>query len=554
MRKPLSVIAAILSAIVPIANCYAQGNLADTIERCEKSVVRIAVKGNDGSRSEGSGFVVAPHTIATNVHVLMGAKEAEATFPNEKRYRIVGTYRIDVARDIAIARIEGEGVEQLPILPLSTGTARKGETVVALGSPLGLAFTATSGVVSALRDGAEISRELGSESVNGEQHKGSWVQLDAALSPGNSGGPIVNSAGQVVAMSTLASQGAQNLNFGISCQDISKILATVSDDVPLTSLSKGVGEITSKRSRRGGGGSGSSGGAVEPKDIPTEAIEAYVAIGKSEFKTLKRDLLKEIERLRSTLKEVRNGESFIPPNIQTEKDIVRVPGKRNTNAWYFRTDSIKRAIVASLDTQMKDLNKISTSTADAADKNALLTLLSKYGPEVDMRLVGSVGFLPSATVLHAFNGHEALVLINEVPCIMLMESTAGLASGEEIIPTPVFVAGTATARMTDGKTAAVTVVQAVTQAELRKVIFAGATPSTSAPNTASPSTAASSNGPAGAPTNGARMWYDKTGSFSVEAVLLQVNDKEVLLRRTDGKTIKVPRANLSEADQRYLRQ
>ncbi len=56
---------------------------------------------------------------------------------------------------------------------------------------------------------------------------------------------------------------------------------------------------------------------------------------------------------------------------------------------------------------------------------------------IDMRQAGTVGFLPSATVIHAFNGHEALVLINEVPCIMLMESTAGLARGKKIIPTPV---------------------------------------------------------------------------------------------------------------------
>lgn len=521
----------------------AQDNLADVIENCEKSVVRIAVKQKDGSRSEGSGFVVAPNTIATNVHVLMGAKEAEATFPNEKRYKIVGTYRIDSARDIAIARIEGEGAADLPILKLSAAVARKGETVVALGSPLGLAFTATKGVVSAIRDGAEISRQLGSEAIQGGEHKGSWVQLDAALSPGNSGGPVVNGAGEVVAMSTLASQGAQNLNFGISCQDISKILGTVDAGASLTPLASGVGEVVSKRSPR----APSDEGVVDAKEIPTEAIAAYVATGKSEFRTLKRDLQKEIERLRLMLKEMRGGESFIPPNIKTESDIVRVPAKRNSYTWYFRTKAIKDSLISSLDTQMKDLNKISSSTGDAADRNALLTLLTKYGPEIDMRLVGSVGFLPSATVLHAFNGHEALVLVNDVPCILVMESTAGLSSGGEIIPTPVFVAGTATARLTSGKTAAVTVLQSVTKEDLRKVIFGTETTVASAGATSgsTPSSAAS----------GARMWYDKSGSFSVEAVLIQSNDKEVVLKRTsDGKTIKVPRANLSESDQRYLRQ
>ena len=484
-----------------VTQCSAQTNLADIIERCEKSVVRIAVKQKDGSKSEGSGFVVAPNTIATNVHVLMGAKEAEATFPNNKKFRIVGTYRIDSSRDIAIARIEGDGAADLPILPLSKETVRKGETVVALGSPLGLSFTATSGVVSAMRDGAEISRELGSESIAGEPHKGTWVQLDAALSPGNSGGPIVNGAGQVVAMSTLASTGAQNLNFGISCQDISKVLATVSATAPMTPLASGIGEVESKRSRRSGGGP-SEEGVVQPKDIPAEAIATYVSTGRSEFKTLKCDLLKEIERLRSTLKEMRTGQSFIPPGVETDSDIIRTPGKRGSYTWFFRSDAIKRGVIATFETQLKDLNKISTNTADAADKNALLTLLTKYGPEVDMRVVGSVGFLPSATVIHAFNGHEALVLINDVPCIMLMESTAGLSRGEDIIPTPIFVAGTATARLPGGKTSAVTVVQSVTAEEMRKAIFGTAT----APSTVAAEGTASNN-------SGARMWYDKDRQF-----------------------------------------
>ena len=250
-------------------------------------------------------------------------------------------------------------------------------------------------------------------------------------------------------MSTLASQGAQNLNFGISCQDIARMLATVNENAPLTPLVSGVGEIKSKRSQR----SSEGGSGTEPKEIPTEAIAAYVATGKSEFKTLKRDLLKEIDRLRTTLKEMRAGESYIPPTVSSKSDIIRAPGKRNSSTWYFRSDAIKRGVIATLETQMKDLNKISSSTADAADKNALLTLLTKYGPEIDMRLVGTVGFLPSATVIHAFNGTEALVLINEAPCLMLMESTAGLSSGEEIIPTPVFVAGTSDrslARRTNG--------------------------------------------------------------------------------------------------------
>ncbi len=94
-----------------------------------------------------------------------------------------------------------------------------------------------------------------------------------------------------------------------------------------------------------------------------------------------------------------------------------------------------------------------------------------------------------------------------------------------------------------------TVVQSVTADELRQVIF-GKDAKASAPNAA---TVAATPTP-GAVASGARVWYDKTGSFSVEAVLLQVTDKEVILRKADGKKVVVPIANLSEADKRYLRE
>ncbi len=291
----LSVFGLLLPALA-----QAQDDFADVVERCEKSVVRIDVKSKDGG-GQGSGFVIAKNIIATNVHVMMGAQEATARFSDGKQVKIVGTVRIDTSRDICLARIEGEGIDSLPTLPLSGATPRKGETVFALGTPIGLDFTVTKGVVSAIRDGKGITDMLGSESVQGEEHRGTWVQVDVALSPGNSGGPVINSAGQVVAMSTLASRTAQNLNFGISAQDIAQMLTTVSANAPVTPLAAGVGTIESKEgSRRGGRGEGGGGGesVVDTPAVPKSAIEEYVSTGKSEFKSLKRGLVNEISRLR----------------------------------------------------------------------------------------------------------------------------------------------------------------------------------------------------------------------------------------------------------------
>ena len=97
-----------------------------------------------------------------------------------------------------------------------------------------------------------MAKELGKANL-----KGTWVQVDAALSPGNSGGPLVNELGQVVAMSTLASQGsAQNLNFGISVIDVRDAL-NQSQGRQTIVLRQSVANIRSKTSskQRSGGGS-----------------------------------------------------------------------------------------------------------------------------------------------------------------------------------------------------------------------------------------------------------------------------------------------------------
>lgn len=199
------------------SSTVAQDSLAEVIERCDASVVRIEVKGYAGE-GLGSGFVVSEDgMIVTNVHVLAGAKSAIAIFPNGKRYPLRGTFVIDKGKDICVAKMKAK---ELTPIALAEELPRKGETVTALGAPPGLSFTATTGIVSAIRAGKELGDEIGDDSM-----RGTWVQVDAALSPGNSGGPLINSFGEVVAMSTRASFGrAQNLNFGISIVDINEAI------------------------------------------------------------------------------------------------------------------------------------------------------------------------------------------------------------------------------------------------------------------------------------------------------------------------------------------
>lgn len=171
---PFIVIAAVLCA----AAC--SDATADVVEDARAGVVRIVAW-----PAYGSGFVVdSDGHILTNAHVVDGAGRLTAVFDDGARLtaRVVGT---DPMRDIALLKVEPRQ-RQLEVLPLVT-KVREGDEVVALGYPLNSAnMTVTKGVVSAL-----IAR------------KGlTYIQTDAALNPGNSGGPLLNLRGEVVGMST----------------------------------------------------------------------------------------------------------------------------------------------------------------------------------------------------------------------------------------------------------------------------------------------------------------------------------------------------------------
>ena len=155
-------------------------------------------------RAGGSGTVIAPDGyMLTNAHVVDDAREVEIVFADGATYRatVIGA---DPATDLAVVRALGPA---LPALELATAdTLRVGQLVIAIGDPLGLQSTVTHGVVSALgrslraRDGRII------ENV---------IQTDAALNPGNSGGPLVDTHGRVVGVNTAIIAGAQGIAFAI---------------------------------------------------------------------------------------------------------------------------------------------------------------------------------------------------------------------------------------------------------------------------------------------------------------------------------------------------
>ena len=203
-------------------HCSCFGQSAQGIARTAfNSVVLLEMTDSNGQPlSLGSGFFVSDNVVATNAHVIEGASGGTARLAEKTTaMQILGTVAIDRHADLAFLKVD----KSAPALNLSqNANLNVGDKVYVVGNPLGLEGTFSEGIISAIR-------HLGSDSM---------LQMTAPISPGSSGGPVIDAVGNVIGVTVATFRDGQNLNLAVPVSYLSNLWASTSPHLAVTPLAQ----------------------------------------------------------------------------------------------------------------------------------------------------------------------------------------------------------------------------------------------------------------------------------------------------------------------------
>ena len=179
----------------------AEGSIAAIAAAVTPAVVNIE-SASSAKSGTGSGFIISSDgTIVTNNHVIEGAEKITVNFADGTS-EVASLVGADSGYDLAVLKVKKSG---LPVVKLGSSAAvNVGDTAIAVGSPLGLAGTVTSGIISALNRPVTAGEQSDTSFINA-------IQTDAAINPGNSGGPLLNANGEVIGVNSAIASLGQSL-------------------------------------------------------------------------------------------------------------------------------------------------------------------------------------------------------------------------------------------------------------------------------------------------------------------------------------------------------
>ena len=201
---------------IPPANAQTPQQIA---KKALAATVLLTMKDANGKTlGLGSGFFVRTDQIATNLHVIDGAAQGTAKrVGQEMEYAIEGVTAMDEKNDLAILQVAAPDIQQLPLG--DSDTVEIGDRVYVAGNPKGfLEGTFSDGIISGIRGDSTEKR----------------IQITAPISPGSSGGPVLNRTGEVIGVSMMTIEGGQNLNFAIPSNYLKGLLARLGPAKPLS--------------------------------------------------------------------------------------------------------------------------------------------------------------------------------------------------------------------------------------------------------------------------------------------------------------------------------